>query len=531
MEKNPIDSSIRLPIYGLPDRYRVIDRGSIAVLLVENWNCAVRLAVSCCLEDQENRDLILAGCQAQRQTVLFVREHELEHDFSGVTVRTAHKTFLSHRCPLREVGFSLPYVLEPGHDAIIVCDASEVPLSRSQDLLIRLQALEARARESRHGLLLIFHCTARSEFHLQINTCRSAFSGLAECLFRNEKIVWKTLFWNCLNQYGGEFSCELSNAADGLGFECHTQSLGDVTSVKDNDIVWSASFRVTPDNCKIKNLHTVTDNEKLFHIGLEASSAMLIFGLVKANDIAEVGRFIHELRVRRGRRLRIAVVEGSHPMRSSSMAFLLSCGANIVFDHNATVDYIRLMITSLRGAVYPHAPLDDFEQALEAIVGEHQTGLVPSDKFLTFVEAEVTHHADWLDAHGVLVILTPAPGLSHKECMEHFHPRRSGDFGTYTHQTSLVYLPGCLSGFVELALSRCFELSPADLFSSYRAVYDDIEILALLKQIKTRSLETELSDSGSFVSESDKRKKAQRKTDDRRLLQPNTVRPQPLEYF
>ena len=218
-------------------------------------------------------------------------------------------------------------------------------------------------------------------------------------------------------------------------------------------------------------------------------------------------------------------------MRSSSIAFLLSCGANIVFDHNATVDYIRLMLSAIKGTIYPHAPLADFEHALEAIVGEHQTGLVACDKFLSFVEAEVTYHADWLDVHGALVMLTPAPGLTCKECMQHFDPRRAGDFGTYTPKAALVYLPGCLPGFVELALGGCFALAPSDLFASYRAVYDDMEILAQIKQIRNQNLETNPLDNESFLMQSAKSDDKKTEAVSPKLLQPNAVRPQPLKQL
>ena len=524
------DLVFRLPISGLPERYRSIDRGAVAALLVDDWECAVRLAVSCCLSSPAKRDLILAGAQAQRQAVLFAQQREAQYDFSSVTVRTAQHSFLANRCPLRELGFSLPYVLEGSHSAVIICDASEVPLEKADDLLVRLQELATCARESRHSLLLIFHCSKRLEFHLQMNACRSALSGLCECMRHDGGLLWKTIFWNCLNQYSGEFNGLLVDADDELGFVCHTEDRGDLLAVNDADAVWSSSSKITPRTCKISNLHSLKNNEELFRIGLQASSAMLIFSLTQSADIPHVGRHIHELRVRRGRYLRIAVVEDSKPMRSSTMAFLLSCGANIVFDSNATADYIRLMVTSLKGSIYPHAPLANFEQALQAIIGEHQTGLVPSDKFLTFVEAEVSCHADWLDAHGALVILTPAPGLTNQECMEHFHPKRSGDFGTYTNDMCLIYLPGCLSGFVELALTRCFVLRPADLFSSYRAVYDDMEILALLKQTRNRSLEAVHADNENFSSQLEmSQKPTQAPT--RQLLQPNSVRPRLLEEF
>ena len=157
-----------------------------------------------------------------------------------------------------------------------------------------------------------------------------------------------------MDHYCDEVTLPLSFDADGRLLIDSENNRGSSLERSDEDVVWSSVPSLQAESAGIPDLRTVADNKAVLAAGLRSAAATLVFRLDSAKDIEPVGRAIFPLRRRGGRLLQIAAVETKTPLRAASLAFLLGCGANIIFENTATCGYIRIMLASLKGVVYSH---------------------------------------------------------------------------------------------------------------------------------------------------------------------------------
>ncbi|MDO5532798.1 BcsE family c-di-GMP-binding protein [Sutterella sp.] len=357
-------------------------------------------------------------------------------------------------------------------------------LSSEGALAMRTEALdeclgriEAAARESGAPVLVSFAGGDTDELASRIERLTTPVSGLARVAAGPAGLAIRTRFWRA----GGWSAADTVTKLTGEnGHLAAPETAEGPAATGSSETVYSASPALKTEAEFLQRFVALETNEEVFRTGLERASSTLVFNVTGHADVRTVGRMITDLRRRRGRHLKIAVTVTGSPLRASSEAVLLSAGANIVFEAGSRPGHIRVMLQSLHGVVFPHDPPSDFEALIGSTDVVSRQGLLDNETFLSLTERAVTVPMDRQYAHGTLIVLEPVHGLSAEEAMQQFAPQRSGDIGTVLGNRGAVFLAGCHPSFVELSMRRAFLLDPAHLFNSYRAAFDDRDVIKLL---------------------------------------------------
>ena len=334
-------------------------------------------------------------------------------------------------------------------------------------------------------VLLIFHGSHAMELSGAMLREGNFLSGLAALHSSGEHLEWRTQFWHSSGFHAGETQVRLVRSAQpGAGFDALAPA--EARSVTgDDERIWSAAPILESDDALGTRVRQLAGNQEVYERGLESSAATLVFRIESPAEIRTVAEMISNLRILRGRLLKIAVVEVSAPLRASTEAFLLACGANLVFEPSATAGHVRVMLSSLSGVVFPHEPATNFESMARSYEIISVLGKLPAEKFLELAENAVRSPFDHQDVHGAFVLLEPDPRLTAEEAMTQFSPRRSGDIGAVLGNRCAVFLSGCHPSYIELSLQRTFLLDPALIFHSYRAVFEDRDVLAQIARCRS----------------------------------------------
>ena len=174
-------------------------------------------------------------------------------------------------------------------------------------------------------------------------------------------------------------------------------------------------------------------------------------------------------------------------MRATSLAFLLGCGANVVFETSAGIEFIGMTLAQMRDAVFTRVLPEDFEASLDFVLAAHARGVLDRNEFTELVRRLVTFsETNFVPLNrGTLVTLEPAETLNPEDCLAQFQPKRAGDIACAAERRCAVFLNGSHPANVELALERCFAVEPAELFAHYSLVFETADILSELRAIET----------------------------------------------
>ena len=263
-------------------------------------------------------------------------------------------------------------------------------------------------------------------------------------------------------------------------------------------------------------------------IGRRASAATLVFSLESAKEFAPLARTLYTLRKTRGRHLKLIVVPDKAPVRATSLAFLLGCGANVVFETSAGIEFIGMTLAQMRDAVFTRVLPEDFEASLDFVLAAHARGVLDRNEFTELVRRLVTFsETNFVPLNrGTLVTLEPAETLNPEDCLAQFQPKRAGDIACAAERRCAVFLNGSHPANVELALERCFAVEPAELFAHYSLVFETADILSELRAIETfRESPTGETARRTFALRTDVAK-----TDDA-SPRPNPIIPTPADFL
>ncbi len=484
-----------LGIDGVADPLRTLARGNLYILLAENEADALRAVLPDAAEGTEGR-----------VPPLFLL---LEHPDRAVLTRAAAPMSLGRFCaaaaaPIRRLRSRGAGLIESARSlySAISPDASAAVLSFSVESALELHAEELSrvlsdcadaARDRTLPVLFILYGKKALDISGALMRESAHLSGLALLYSAQKQIKWRTFFWHVPGFHTGESEillAENTHPAGGFRTLASTEA-HDVSG--DDDFIWSAAPILEYDEGENSRVHPLGSNAEVFERGMLSTAATLVFRIDHPSDIKPAAKMIAELRTRRGRLLKIAVCAVGSPLRASSEAFLLACGANLLFEPKATAGHVRVMLSSLSGVTFPHAPPADFDALARSFDVITVMGLQAVGKFLELAENAVRSPFDRQDMHGAFVLLEPDPSLTAEEAMTQFSPRRSGDIGAVLGNRGVVFLSGCHPSFVELSLQRTFLLDPALLFHSYHAAFDDRDVLALIARCRASLAENRAS--------------------------------------
>ena len=525
------DRSLELPLRGLADSRRTLNPGSVGVVCATSIEEAMPLLFGCRLREGERPPIlfVLRDDDERKKVREFFREHadELREPLSWSVRRIKRLRFPYYVWPLEGLAQALANLFDEPQTILLLCRAASVALGDERALTDRLARIAAAAEKHGHIVLLVFYGSGPGdeEFLYRLLSFRHRLGGLAQLTKKKDECLWQARFWYGLHRFTGQF--EVTLRRDGAGFAAPEGFEEDTAVLEDADIVYSASAKLNERTSGLLNLRTVPDNEALARIGSRASAATLVFSLEGTQDLAPVARALYTLRKTRGRHLKLAVVPDKVPVRAASLAFLLGCGANVVFEASAGIEYIGMTLVDLRHAVFSRELPADFEASLAFVLAAHARGVLDRNDFTDLVRRLVTFsETNFVPLNrGTLVTLEPDEMLNPEDCLAHFQPKRAGDIACAVGRRCAVFLNGSHPSNVELALERCFAVEPAELFAHYSLVFETADILSELRAIETfRESPTDESARRTFAQCADASKA------DDATPRPNPIVPTPIVF-
>lgn len=351
-------AAAKLELQGLPDLLQWVDFGTCAVIFLPSCRWLIPLIGQINAPSSASLQVVLTEPCAD--TVL---ECASKYPLNNPKLQSAELVTMrpSAKPPFKRFADAFPFLSK---DAGLVIFAGGMEafdgLSPAQ-LNALLVNLANDASEGGKAVLLCLGGVSADLKQYFLN-CRRAVSCAAAIEKQDDHFVWITNFWHTTDHYCDEVTLPLSFDADGRILIDSENNRGSSLERSDEDVVWSSVPSLQAESAGIPDLRTVADNNAVLAAGLRSAAATLVFRLDSAKDIEPVGRAIFTLRRRGGRLLKIAAVETKTPLRAASLAFLLGCGANIIFENTATCGYIRIMLASLKDTVYSHPLPEHFEE-------------------------------------------------------------------------------------------------------------------------------------------------------------------------
>lgn len=496
---------LELPLKGFADSRRTLNPGSVGVVCATSIDAAMPLLFGCRLVQSERAPILFVRNDDEEKAKVrnFIRENAADlREVLSWDVRHIKKLRFPYVWPLEGLAQALSNLFDEPQTILLLCRASAVALGDERALTDRLARIAAAAERQGHIVFLVFYGSGPGdeEFLYRLLSFRHRLGGLALLTQKKNEFLWQARFWYGLHRFTGQFEATLQR--DGAGYAAPEGFEEDNAVLEDADLVYSASAKLNERTSGLLNLRAVPDNEALARIGSRASAATLVFSHEGTQDLATVARALHTLRKTRGRHLKLAVVPDKVPVRAASLAFLLGCGANVVFEASAGIEYIGMTLADLRHAVFSRELPEDFEASLAFVLAAHAKGVLDRYDFTKLVRRLTTFsETNFLPLNrGTLVTLEPAETLHPEDCLAHFQPKRAGDIACAAGRRCAVFLNGSHPSNVELALERCFAVEPAELFAHYSLVFETADILSELRAIETfRETPTDETDRRTFA--------------------------------
>lgn len=473
-------AAAKLELQGLPDLLQWVDFGTCAVIFLPSCRWLIPLIGQINAPSSASLQVVLTEPCAD--TVL---ECAPKYPLNNPKLQSAELVTMrpSAKPPFKRFADAFPFLSK---------DAGLVIFAGGMEAFDRLSSAQLNAllvnlaNDASDGAKAVLLCLGglSAELKQHILNSRRAVSCAAAIEKQGDHFVWITNFWHAMDHYCDEVTLPLSFDADGRLLIDSENNRGSSLERSDEDVVWSSVPSLQAESAGIPDLRTVADNKAVLAAGLRSAAATLVFRLDSAKDIEPVGRAIFTLRRRGGRLLKIAAVETKTPLRAASLAFLLGCGANIIFENTATCGYIRIMLASLKVVVYSHPLPEHFEEKLAAISASAVIGMVEPARFLSAARAIIATPVDFQNSHGALIVLEPDPGILAEEAMDQFHPTRSGDMGCVMLNRAVLFLSGCRPSTLEITLRRIFSVDPTLIFQSYAGFFTDLEVANGLQQLE-----------------------------------------------
>jgi cellulose biosynthesis protein BcsE len=344
----------------------------------------------------------------------------------------------------------------------------------------QMRRLDARVRRMRAAVVLIYTGTHERDLTELLKSESVYFRGIVHILRDSLGVTYSVPMWAAPS--GLIVRQRFALEERGSGFAAFDQpQTGDTVFLDENDILISEGSRLKDRYDWNPRARVLADNRAVFEAAQKSQAATLVFNLTLDAELPELVGFIHGLRVKNGRNLKIAVTEESDWIRAINEASLLESGANIVFQNTATPTYMTTVLNSLQGTRFQKQVLLSFETFNRSLEVSQHRGCTDFEKFRGLVLASVTASSEYVYSHGALVRLVPLPFTTQRRVCQEARFRRGGDLLTKLGDDYFAFFWGCNPKDTEAVLRRVFAVPPETLFKGYRSLHNDRNIRRFLE--------------------------------------------------
>ena len=471
-----------LGINNLISQLQELQQGCLYLLTTSGKQIAVNLALNCLYRNSKEdflRFLVLGGIEPEKMIsyldnkdiVDSIKAHVYEYDENTLDI-----TSITRDLSLQKVTDEKSLVI------VLLQDVLLNKLSEKQ-LQNTLASLEEYAIESSLSVVVITHGLYEDSLVKSLLRESNHYSGLVSFTDRPNGILMNTLFWREPDGHFIQSNNQIKIDENGIDVVVPDTNL--LASIDENTC-YITDNTFTPDSAVYNNVKRFNSNKELFEDAIENATAASVFLTVKSREtIDETAEYVYKLRTTRGSNLKIIVIEKVRGIRANSEQFLITCGANFIFETDAKGTYINAMLPTLKTLVFQKNISKSFNEIKDnyhLIDNEGKGFLMPKD-FIVKVQNLISHNLEESNLRGTLAKLTVKDGLTEKMCVSQFKPKRGGDYCTVMHGYIILYLPSCREGELAITLEHTFNTKPTTLFKTCSAVYTYQGIVSEIKDL------------------------------------------------
>ena len=471
-----------LGINNLISQLQEFQQNGFYLLTTSGKQIAVNLALNCLYHNSKEdclRFFITGGIEPQKMLSYLenkdiapsIKAHVYEYNDNTLDVTKIVKDLL-----LQKVNDEKSLVV------LLLQDSLLTKLSKRQ-LQYTLLSLEEFAAEYSLSVVLITHGLFENDLVKRLLSESNHYSGLVSFTDRPNGILMNTLFWREADGHFIQSNNQIK--IDENGIEVVVPDTNLIASIDENTC-YITDNTFTPDSAVYSNVKRFNSNQELFADAIKNATAASVFLTVTSREtIDETAEYVYKLRTARGSNLKIIVIEKVRGIRANSEQFLITCGANFIFETDAKGTYINAMLPTLKTLVFQKNISKSFNEIKDnyhLIDNEGKGFLMPQD-FILKVQNLISHNLEGSNLRGTLARLTVKDGLTEKMCVSQFKPKRGGDYCTVMQGFIILYLPSCREGELAITLEHTFNTTPTTLFKTCSAVYTYQEIVSEIKAL------------------------------------------------
>lgn len=332
------------------------------------------------------------------------------------------------------------------------------------------------------SLLLLVHGAGAVKLTSAMLAFSDILSGLAAMVPDGAERLYRVLHWrNALAVTG---RAEFTLVGAGTGYQVRQRLTEPTAAGSDADTFYiERSVLEGASVFMAKDWHVFDHAKDVFNHAMLANAATVVFALNSIDDITEQARRLHALRQQRGPSLKLVLREMQRSLRYPDEQLLLACGVNLVVPAEISLPRLFSLLESIQGQTYRQELVSDLERYIERSRSPSLQGIVDAECFSTYVNRMLEHLKD-AACDGILVALTPVPGLAAVHSLGQLNMRRMGDVACELDGVVYLFLYGCRPALADIALTNVFHLSYREMFSEHMVYASISDIQSQLTRMR-----------------------------------------------
>ncbi|WP_158238562.1 BcsE family c-di-GMP-binding protein [Pollutimonas subterranea] len=333
-------------------------------------------------------------------------------------------------------------------------------------------------------LLMVVHGAHVIKLSANLTAMNDILSGFAlleqcEAVYRYRVMHWR----NTLDSLGST-ELELTKSIDGFSV-VQARPERSVTTLDSGRFLMEAQVLEGMALFMADDWHVFASQSDLFMQAMHATAATVVLAMSSSSEVPALARMLHSLRRQRGPALKLVIREMQRTLRYRDEQVLRDCGATLIIPAGTPLPQFFSLLESIQGQTFSRALAADPVPLIASLNPLRIRGILGATQFLGALDTVRPRHKVSV-VTGVLIVLTPVPGLSAAQAMSQLDLRRAGDIACQLEGVLYVFLFDCRPNMTQVALRNIFHLHYSEMFTDHRICITADEIDAEITAMRSR---------------------------------------------
>ncbi len=331
-------------------------------------------------------------------------------------------------------------------------------------------------------LLILSHGNEAHTLKLRLLPLSRILNGLVNIEWRQEYVLYSVAWWCTNTGISAGVILKLEMGSSGWQLRNDEELRVQVSNDENLYLAHHAVLEGAPPLSEYWFLYA--NNQELSDRAMQAQTATVIFALQNSDQVNDLAKLLHSLRIHRGNALKLVIREVAPSLRYSDERLLLACGANLIVPHLSPLSRFLTMLESVQGTTFPRHIPTNLSSLLDAMRPLQVKGYVPLPKFCQYLHDLMNNALLLENSKGILVALKPVPGLRAAQALTLCHIRRHGDLITIYQDRVYLFLSACRVNDLDTALRFIFRLPVDEVFVNRLVWHTDKQVLSEVSQLE-----------------------------------------------